>query len=292
MWLLQSISALIIQLAAALLLWTAPALAQPVEYEGLLVPYEVIDIGAPTDGIVATVSVDRASVVTKGQVLVELEASVARAALEEAREKAAFTGDIKLEKARLAFAKRVHERVRPLAAVSEQDKDQAATEVILAGYRLEKAREKHTIAQIDYRRAAAILERHFIKSPVSGVVVERYVSSGEYVSNQPLLQVAQIDPLLVEVIVPAGMFGMITPGMTATVTPEFEKYGTLGARVIIVDRVVDSASSTFGVRLELPNPDQHIPSGLKCRVRFEVEGKADMNRNPDAKIESQAARDR
>jgi plasmid stabilization system protein ParE len=40
------------------------------------------------------------------------------------------------------------------------------------------------------------------------------------------------------------------------------------ARVIVVDRVVDVASSTFGVRLELPNRDYRLPAGLKCRINL------------------------
>ena len=36
----------------------------------------------------------------------------------------------------------------------------------------------------------------------------------------------------------------------------------------IVDKVVDSASGTFGVRLELPNPAGNMPAGVKCKVRF------------------------
>ncbi|MEO7940445.1 MAG: hypothetical protein ABIR55_17585 [Burkholderiaceae bacterium] len=36
----------------------------------------------------------------------------------------------------------------------------------------------------------------------------------------------------------------------------------------IVDKVVDSASGTFGVRLELPNPSGSITAGVKCKVRF------------------------
>jgi len=40
------------------------------------------------------------------------------------------------------------------------------------------------------------------------------------------------------------------------------------AAVGIVDRVIDPASNTFGVRLELPNPDYRLPVGLKCTVRF------------------------
>jgi membrane fusion protein (multidrug efflux system) len=38
--------------------------------------------------------------------------------------------------------------------------------------------------------------------------------------------------------------------------------------VSVVDRVIDAASGTFGVRLELPNPNYELPAGLRCRVRF------------------------
>ena len=45
--------------------------------------------------------------------------------------------------------------------------------------------------------------------------------------------------------------------------------GEYAARVKVVDRVVDAASGTFGVRLELPNPQGAVPAGVKCKVRFE-----------------------
>ena len=112
------------------------------------------------------------------------------------------------------------------------------------------------------------------------MVVERYVSPGEYVNTQPLLRVAQIDPLRVEVIVPAQIFGKISPGMTATIIPELREYGQQTATVSIVDKVIDSASSTFGVRLELPNAEHKIPAGLKCLVRFEInENVADLKKS-------------
>lgn len=40
------------------------------------------------------------------------------------------------------------------------------------------------------------------------------------------------------------------------------------ASVLIVDKVVDSASGTFGVRLELPNPNGNILAGVKCKVNL------------------------
>jgi hypothetical protein len=36
----------------------------------------------------------------------------------------------------------------------------------------------------------------------------------------------------------------------------------------VVDRVFDASSGTFGVRLELPNPNGAIPAGVRCKVEF------------------------
>lgn len=271
-------------LTGILMLWSTVVWAKTVEYDGLIEPYVVVEIGTPAEGIVAKVAVDRSSPVKQGQILVELESSVERAALEKARTMATFDGEIGLQWSQLAFAKRVHKRVKTLAAISTHDKDQAATEITLAKYRLKKARENRTLAKLELKKAQAVLARRSIKSPISGVVVERYVSPGEYVNNQPLLRVVQIDPLRVEVIVPARMFGKISPGMTATIVPELPEYGEQTATVILVDRVIDSASSTFGARLELPNAELKMPSGLKCLVRFEIDDNVDEMKKATARI--------
>jgi multidrug efflux pump subunit AcrA (membrane-fusion protein) len=64
------------------------------------------------------------------------------------------------------------------------------------------------------------------------------------------------------------MYGKVKAGGLANVDAEAPLSGRYQARVAIVDRVVDSASGTFGVRLELPNPKGEIPAGVKCRARF------------------------
>jgi membrane fusion protein, multidrug efflux system len=46
--------------------------------------------------------------------------------------------------------------------------------------------------------------------------------------------------------------------------------GSYNAVVSIVDAVFDAASGTFGVRLNLPNPDYRLPGGLRCHVDFNV----------------------
>jgi membrane fusion protein, multidrug efflux system len=53
-------------------------------------------------------------------------------------------------------------------------------------------------------------------------------------------------------------------GMTSQVKPESPLTGEYSAKVMVVDRVMDAASGTFGVRMELPNPHLKLPAGLEC----------------------------
>lgn len=98
--------------------------------------------------------------------------------------------------------------------------------------------------------------------------MKRELSAGEYVSDKPILVIARINPLNVEVIIPARRYGAVVPGMTAEVRPEAPVGGVYHGKVVIVDKVIDAASGTYGVRVELPNPNLKLPAGLKCRVRF------------------------
>jgi len=261
--------------AVCLLLAVTTALAADVEYEGIIKPNMVIELGSPAEGVVDKVAVQRSQLVKKGQTLVDLESSVQRASVKKAAAMAEFEGDISLQKTQLAFAKRVQKRVKGLNSINAHDKDQAATNVTLTGFKLLKAQEEKKLANLELAKVNAMLKLRTIKSPISGVVVERYVSPGEYISSQPLMQIAQIDPLRVEVIVPASMFGKISPQMKATVVPELAGYGEQTATVQLVDKVIDPASNTFGVSLKLPNPGNKLPSGLRCLVRFELNETAD-----------------
>ena len=94
------------------------------------------------------------------------------------------------------------------------------------------------------------------------------MSPGEVVDEDTILRIAQIDPLRVEVVLPAARFGTVQKGMKAAVVPEMPGDQIHVAAVSLVDLVIDAASGTFGARLELPNPDHSIPGGLHCQVRF------------------------
>ena len=234
-------------------------------------PAEVVDIGSPVTGVIETIHVERGDVVAAGQILVELESGVEKAAVELARVRVQMESDVKSSEARLSLGERRQGRAGELFerdALSLNEIDQLETESELARLELHKARKNRKLAKLELHKAIESLERRIIRSPIPGVVVQRPMSPGEVVDEETILTVAQIDPLRVEVILPSMMFGSIRPGMRAAVVPEHSADQVQVASVVIVDRVIDAASGTFGVRLELPNPDFAIPGGLHCQVRF------------------------
>ena len=126
------------------------------------------------------------------------------------------------------------------------------------------------LADLELQRTSAEVALRTIKSPINGVVVERYLSPGEFPKQERILKLAQIDPLRIEAYAPVSLLGKLTVGMDVQVKLEEPIGGTHKAKITIVDRVVDAASGTFGVRMELPNPDLKLPAGLKCSVKFPV----------------------
>ena len=233
------------RILALLCLLTAPAFAGELPpFEGLIEPREVVDFGSPVPGILEKVMVERGDRVRVGQVLARLRSGVEAAALRTAEAKVDF-GERKLERNAELTKKRL---------ISVHEKDEIETELQLARLQVAEARQQ--------------LELKIIRSTIDGVVVKRTGAPGGYVGEEPFLTVARIDPLNVELVIPVEYIGAIREGDTAKVLPEEPVGGEYEAKVVIVDKVFDSASGTFGVRLELPNPKLRLPAGLKCRVVF------------------------
>jgi len=243
-----------------------------IPFNGLIEPNLVVEVGSSVAGVINSVPVDRGDMVKEGQVLAKLQSDVERASMELARIRAEMEATVLARRKELDFAKRNENRVLKLYtqnAIPEKEWDEVQTKRVLAEYRLAEALENKRLAEMEHKRAMEVVKQTVIRSPVSGIVVERFLSAGEYVEDHPILKLAKIDPLNVEVILPVQMFGTIDVGVSATVLPEEPVGGTYRAKVKIVDRFIEAASGTFRVRLELPNPDHRLPHGLKCKVLFD-----------------------
>ena len=245
--------------------------AEPIVLDGLIEPSLVVNVGSPVPGILKSVKADRGDMVKKGQVLATLESGVERATMELTRARAEMEQTIRAGEARLEFSIRKQERFEELykkKVIPFTDMDEARTASELALMELEEAKENKRIAALEFKRSVAVVNRMSIHSSIAGVVMERFLSPGEHVEDQPVLKLAQIHPLYVEVFAPVELLGTIKVGMQAEVTPENPVGKVYKAKVTIVDRVIDAASGTFGVRLEMPNPKYRLSAGLKCKVTF------------------------
>jgi RND family efflux transporter MFP subunit len=249
----------------------APAQAPGQTLDCVIHPELIVAVAAPVEGLLDKVLVDRGDLVKEGQELATLESSVERVNVLLARARVEQEAALKSGRTRLEFGVRRYDRTLELfrkEMVPTKEMDEAETAKILAEHELLQAAETRRVAEIELERATAALTLRTVRSPVTGVVIERLLAAGEFAKQSPIVRIARIDPLRVEVIVPVAQLGRVRVGGRAEIVPEAPVSGAFPATITVVDRVIDAASGTFGVRLSLPNPDYRLPAGLRCGVRF------------------------
>ncbi len=247
--------------------------ADELQLDCVIEPSEVADVSSSVRGIMENVLVERGDWVKKGQVIAKLESSVERANVSLAQAEAEANSLIHARTARLALAEKRLARVLELSktkSIASQALDEAETDKVLAQAELEQVLQGQHLAQLRLSRAKSVLALRSIQSPVTGTVQTVHVSAGESVEDRPIMTIVQIDPLYVEAIAPVQMFGQIKQDDTAHVYPEEPLGGVFLAKVIMVERVIDAPSGTFGVRLKLSNLENKLPAGLRCKVSFDT----------------------
>ena len=221
--------------------------AQNLETLGcMLEPSKKVDVSSPVSRVFDQLLVKRGDKVKKGGVLFRLKAGMQAASVDMA-------------KAKKEFAKRNIDRNQELyneELLSPHEKDEMETELLMAEMELRLKKEE--------------LALRTVYSPISGVVVDRFRDKGEYVNTEPVLSLAKLNPLHVDLLLPSHYFGSIVKGQNLKVKPEIMSFESKVAIVTIVDPLIDPASGTFRVRLNMKNPKHKIPAGMRCSVELMV----------------------
>ena len=253
----------------------AAASAAGAEFDCVADPRQVVEIRSPVEGLIEKISVERGDSVTQGQILVQLDAAVERASAALALQRSQLQGAMRSGESRVEYSTKKHTRQEELFKqnfISAQARDEASTERKLAEAEYKEAVDNRTVAELEYKRQNEVLRLKTIRSPITGVVMERLMNPGEVaeagVGRKPVLKIAEIDTLHVEVILPVEAFGKVQLGSKAEIVPDSPIGGRYEAVVKVVDRVFDAASGTFGVRLELPNKQRKLPAGMRCKAKF------------------------
>ena len=235
-------------------------------------PFLVTEVSSPVNGIIKSVYVDKSHVVKKGQRLARLESTVEINTVELAKARARHKEEVETKRINWNFVSGKQRRVGELfknKAVTSHEKEEAEMNTEIARLEYRRVKAQQNIAKLELQRAKSALKLRTIRSPIAGVIIEKYLSPGEAVRDRPLFKLAQLDPLRVVVIAQTEMFGKILPGMVADVRTNINPDVSLKATVDIVAPVIDAASGTFDILLSLPNPKHKLPGGLRCKIKFD-----------------------
>ena len=250
-----------------------PESAELPSMDCIVEPSQIVELGTGVPGIIDKIYFEKNDFITTGEVVAELDSRVEMATLELANARASIDTALNLRRRNADFGLRTQKRNQELfkeSTISAQDMDKVKTETYIAQLQAKQEEDNKRIAELEAVRAQQALNQRIVRSPINGVIMERYKSIGEYVEAEPVYRIANLDPLHVELIVPIEQLGKIEPGMKADVALDLESQAGVSHVAVVksVDRVADAASGTFGVLLSMPNSGLRIPSGVRCNLNF------------------------
>lgn len=243
------------------------------EFDCMIEPKQSVEVRSPVVGLIQKLHVKRGMRVLQNAPLVTIDSGVERSAVDVARFRSEAQGALLVAESKLISAQEKAKRTRQLYEeqfVSAQARDDAEAERKLAEAEVRSAKENLELAKLERRQSEEQLNRRVLRSPFSGVVMNVFLSPGALVdtseSKKPILKIVQTDVLRVESFVPLRYFNDIKEGAAVLVRPESPLKGEYQGKVATVDRVIDSASGTFGVVVELDNRKGEIPAGSRCKL--------------------------
>jgi HlyD family secretion protein len=256
-------------------------LTQTVSANGTLNPVVLVSVGTQVSGTVTKLYVDFNDKVKKGQPLLELDRSLLEA---QARQSTANIGNIS---ASVDLARANEARMRTLfdqEYVSRQELDQAV-----------QAR-KSAEAQLTQARAAADKDQvnlgyTTIRSPVSGIVVDRVVDLGQTVAaslqTPTLIKIAQdLSEMRIDSSFAEADIGKIREGQKVRFTVDAFPNLTFDGEVqqIRLNPTTTQNVVTYNVRVSLQNPDHILLPGMTAYVNIAVARRNDVLTVPNAAL--------
>jgi HlyD family secretion protein len=256
-------------------------ITQTVSANGTLNPIVLVNVGTQVSGTVTRLYVDFNDKVEKNQPLLELDQSLLAA---QARQSEANVGNVS---ATLDLARANEARMQALFAqeyVSRQELDQAV-----------QAR-KSAEAQLAQARAAAEKDRvnlgyTVIRSPVSGIVVDRVVDLGQTVAasyqTPTLIKIAQdLSEMRIDSSFAEADIGKIKEGQKVRFTVDAfpDRSFTGEVQQIRMNPTTTQNVVTYNVHVSLANPDHILLPGMTAYVNIGVAESRDVLLVPNAAL--------
>jgi len=256
-------------------------LRQTVSANGTINPVTLVSVGTQVSGTVKKLYVDFNSKVKKGQILLELDDALLSAQLKQSE------ANVQSAQATLELATANEQRARDLFSlqyVSRQELDSAVQAKKSAEAQLQLAR-----ATVEKDRAN--LAYSVIRSPVSGVVVDRAVDIGQTVAaslqTPTLFKIAQdLSKMQIDANFAEADIGSIRVGQhvrfTVDAFPDRNFKGEV--KLIRLNPTTVSNVVTYDAVINVDNPDQILLPGMTAYVNIAVAERKDVLIVPNASL--------
>jgi HlyD family secretion protein len=252
---------------------------------GYVVARRKATIAAEITGKVVETLVEEGMVVEAGQVIARLDNVLAEKdlALAQSRANAAEAAIAAME-ADLREAERVFERVQSLSQrnfASQADFTKAESRLAILRAQLRQTQAQLATARLDAQRAAAVLDKHQIRAPFSGIVVERSAQPGEMISPMSaggftrtgICTIVDMDSIEVEVDVNEAFIGRVSAGTKVGAILDAYPDWTIPGAVIAIVPSANREKATVRVRIGLQQKDPRILPDMAVKVTFQEDGR-------------------
>jgi membrane fusion protein, multidrug efflux system len=287
---------------------------------GSLVADEQAEVSAEAAGRVIAAPVERGARVAQGAVLARISPTETSAQLLEAEANAAQiearlgladqqafdpqrVPDVMNAKASLDLAVAEFARIKSLLdqkVVSQSEYDQRRAQVDVAQQQFQMAQNaaeqsyrslQAARARVDLARKAAADTT--IRAPFAGLVAERLVSIGDYVTRGAhVATVVRVDPMRIELTVPEQAISLIKGGQSVQVAVDAYPGESFAAKVRYVSPSVRADQRALTVEAVAPNPDGRLKPGLFATASIQQPAGAPALLVPTTAVETVAGTSR
>jgi membrane fusion protein (multidrug efflux system) len=251
-------------------------IALAIEVSGTIAPVREVFIGPRVSGRIDELCAEVGDYVEQGRTLVRLEQVRFKLAHDEAlaalREGQAQRDNLQR---RLARTRDLYEQ----GVADKQLYDDMVTEVELARARVDMASAKFDLCREDYADTV-------LNAPFAGFVVERRFNSGEMFSSKDdyVFHLVDTGTVKVEVHVFETRRRHVQVGMHVPVTVDAAAGSVFDGRITVVNPRVDPASRKFLAKIEIPNPEYLLQTGMFARVNIPAESRRGVLLVPAAAV--------
>src|SRR5437667_10144142 len=272
-------------------------IARYIRVSGTLMAEEQADVAAETAGRVVSTPIERGTAVAEGAELIRLSATETDAQMKEAEANAAqiearlgltartafdanAVPEVQNAKASYELAQSEFNRIKALLdqrVVSQSEFDQKRTQMEAARQQYDAA--KNGAAQqyqsLQAARARVTLARKaladtVVRSPFAGLVAQRMVSIGDYVTKgMKVAVVVRINPLRAQLTIPEQFVSAVGVGQPITFEVDAYPGRQFEGRVRYVSPTLQADQRALTAEAIVPNPTNELKPGLFATARVQ-----------------------